>query len=57
MSRQVSHQRLLRALQRRAASPCRHIRALARDQKGATSVELAMVAPLKGLVQLGAFDL
>jgi Flp pilus assembly protein TadG len=56
MSRQVSHQKLLRALQRRAASSCRHIRAGARDEKGATVVEFAMVAPLMGLMLLGAFD-
>lgn len=54
MTRQVSHR--LRALQRRAATPRRFVRALARDQKGATIVEFAFVAPVMGLALLGAFD-
>lgn len=54
MTRQVSHR--LRALQRRAAIPRRFVRALARDQKGATIVEFAFVAPVMGLALLGAFD-
>jgi Flp pilus assembly protein TadG len=56
MTRRVSHRRLLRALQRRAATPCRNIAALARDEKGATVVEFAVVAPVMGMLLLGAFD-
>ena len=57
MSRQVSHRMWMRALQRRATTAsCRHIRALARDRKGATVVEFAMVAPVMCLLLLGGFD-
>lgn len=37
-------------------APCRHLRALAREEKGATVVEFAIVAPVMGMVLLGAFD-
>jgi Flp pilus assembly protein TadG len=55
MTRQVSHHRL-RDLNARASAPRRFCRALGRDQKGATVVEFAIVAPVMGLVLLGAFD-
>ena len=55
MTRQVSHQRLPREMPR-AASPRRLLRVFARDARGATIVEFAMVAPVMGLVLLGAFD-
>lgn len=58
MSREVSHHRWPRALQKRAAAALlRHIRALARDQRGATLVEFAIVAPVMGLLLMGAFDI
>jgi Flp pilus assembly protein TadG len=40
----------------RALSPRRFLRVFARDEKGATVVEFAIVAPVMGLVLLGAFD-
>jgi Flp pilus assembly protein TadG len=40
----------------RALSTRRFLRVFARDAKGATIVEFAMVAPVMGLVVLGAFD-
>lgn len=53
MTRQVSHQEGNRGgALRRAASKCR----LIRDERGATIVEFAMVAPIMGLALLGAFD-
>lgn len=52
MTRQYSHQCEGRALQKRA----RLLRRLIRDERGATIVEFAMVAPVMGLVLLGAFD-
>jgi Flp pilus assembly protein TadG len=56
MTRQVSHPRL-RALNARAALPRLFCRALGRDQKGATVVEFAIVAPVKGMQLLGAIDI
>ncbi len=56
MTRQVSHHRLPRASQTRASTPRRFLRAFARDKKGATVVEFAIVAPVMGMVLLGAFD-
>ena len=55
MTRQVSHQRLPREMPR-AAAPRRFLRVFSRDEKGATVVEFALVAPVMGLVLLGAFD-
>ena len=55
MTRQVSHRRLPREMSR-AASPRRFLRVFARDKKGATIVEFALVAPVMGMVLLGAFD-
>ena len=55
MTRQVSHRRL-RAVNACAALPRRFCRALGRDQKGATVVEFAIVAPVMGILLLGAFD-
>jgi Flp pilus assembly protein TadG len=55
MTRQVSH-RLLRGMPR-ALLPRRFLRVFARDKKGATIVEFALVAPVMGLVLLGAFDI
>lgn len=55
MTRQVSHRRL-RGLNARASAPCRFARAFGRDEKGATIVEFAMVAPIMGMLLLGAFD-
>ncbi|MES2442579.1 MAG: TadE/TadG family type IV pilus assembly protein [Pseudomonadota bacterium] len=40
----------------RAALPRRFCRALGRDEKGATVVEFALVAPVMGMLLLGAFD-
>lgn len=58
MSREVSHHQWLCALQKHtAAAPLRHIRAFARDQRGATLVEFAIVAPVMGLLLMGAFDI
>ena len=54
MTRQVSH-RWLRGMPR-ALSPRRFLRVFARNQKGAAAVEFAIVAPVMGLVLLGAFD-
>lgn len=54
MTRQVSHHR--QGPEQPAATPRRYLRALARDEKGATIVEFAMVAPVMGLLLLGAFD-
>jgi Flp pilus assembly protein TadG len=56
MTRQVSHQRLPRACP--PAAPTRRLRrALARDEKGATVVEFSIVAPVMGMLLLGAFDI
>lgn len=55
MTRQVSHQRPARGMPR-TLSTRRFLRVFARDAKGATIVEFAMVAPVMGLVLLGAFD-
>ncbi len=55
MNRQVSHPWLSRA-DALVASYCRYIRALRRDERGATVVEFAIVAPVMGMVLLGAFD-
>ena len=56
MTRQVSHRRL-RAVNACAALPRRFCRALGRDQKGAAAVEFAVVAPVMGMLLLGAFDI
>lgn len=40
----------------RLLSPRRFLRVFARDEKGAAAVEFAVVAPVMGLVLLGAFD-
>jgi Flp pilus assembly protein TadG len=57
MTRQVSHRNRLRAVNARAAAPRRFLRALKRDEKGATVVEFAMVAPVMGMLLLAAFDI
>ena len=59
MTRQVSHRWLRgrpRALSSRRLSRVPGL-GLGRDEKGATIVEFAMVAPVMGLVLLGAFDI
>lgn len=55
MTRQVSHQRLARGMPR-ALTSRRLPRVLARDVKGATIVEFALVAPVMCFLLLAAFD-
>jgi Flp pilus assembly protein TadG len=53
MNRPVSHHHRLRALQRRAPL----LRRFLRDERGATIVEFAMVAPVMCMTLLAAFDI